>query len=1130
MAGSEKNLESRPPSVTIRSPSSGSDSDSDSKLVTPQATAAPPPLLVGLHDPNSSTASSMPLGPLSTVAPSSSSSAPSASITAQSSSSSSTSTSSVPITATSANLDPASSSSSSSAPKSKAEEKSKILGKDLFVQQTEGGGDCAFHSILGEWDGSRFICQEVKEQRKELGQKIKLRRKEPALRPLIVVNIQEFFRANRIFSDRKDAASNIVLNKYREFRRDQTDALPSVWDGFQKDLYKYPEIKTYIESNQRSAPGATFKDKFYNVLAQKDNVLRGLIFSIPELEEAFRAYNAITDADFDWDANITEAVVEEYADFIARPGRWLLPSELQVMAYIYGKTVSYYTHTNAKVADYNSGAKTTVYVLFIGNNHFERMIEREHLLPGMEPDVTKRESPKTIKTTVVASHVANFVAEEVGNIDITWSQIITEATKAENYAANIKLFGLTPLSSSSSAHDVQLTLTQSNINYIQLANKICERVRSRKNIAENIYNQVVNDVKAKAKSNIDKLEDHCQDLIELADQVECIASSSDLFIQAHTYIMSIYTARLATGTAKQLTSSTKQDIEKIENAKKDYMQAFSYIREVLKGNNASNMSKSCRLLKQNVANLWLVAKQVKNTFSATADDEKDEAEPPSLNKDVVTVAWRHAVEARSKAEQAKAISGQMQKALQEAVLKKDILVASRLVSRAISVKEAAENANKAATEAEAAAASIPAGTLPFIDEQVALIMGRACTAASRAYEAANNAFETAKAIFNEEEVDIANAAAQAGFVDEIQASVIKARVAAQESRSVANGLRDAATQAMLGGDELKVVQIAARATVAAKAADDAEKQAKKASSTYANLREIKISKPEDIKKAETEIADAAREAECVLVAVRATNNSKIANGSARRLEVVACQLNTDELQLYMPIKRRVPGAGGCECGASCDIYCIPGRVVWVLERTEVDLYDIEPSLKTLIDAELEVRGELLNTNSFISRTSLNAAFAIAILTGLRELANWLIVDRDEDSGLSDRLFGFFILVVSVYAAHNERSYKNKLAELNEKLQLVEDSKNKLMILERWIVRLMNQTFRSHQIYDINKLLKHPDPEAAPEVLNQIDQQAQEAKAQTEGTVGGNNRFLSSARRAAKSSIAPSASENAAGPT
>jgi len=58
---------------------------------------------------------------------------------------------------------------------------------------------------------------------------------------------------------------------------------------------------------------------------------------------------------FDWNSQVNPATVNEYAHFLSRPGQWLSPSDLAIIAHTFNVTIIYYPHRKAKKMILNPG-------------------------------------------------------------------------------------------------------------------------------------------------------------------------------------------------------------------------------------------------------------------------------------------------------------------------------------------------------------------------------------------------------------------------------------------------------------------------------------------------------------------------------------------------------------------------------------------------------------------------------------------------------------------------------------------------------------------------------------------------------------------------------------------------------
>jgi hypothetical protein len=66
-------------------------------------------------------------------------------------------------------------------------------------------------------------------------------------------------------------------------------------------------------------------------------------------------------------------VLAEYAEFFSQVGQYLLPSELHLIAHVFGIHIVYYPNHTANPEDINSEGSHEVCVLFNGINHYERV-------------------------------------------------------------------------------------------------------------------------------------------------------------------------------------------------------------------------------------------------------------------------------------------------------------------------------------------------------------------------------------------------------------------------------------------------------------------------------------------------------------------------------------------------------------------------------------------------------------------------------------------------------------------------------------------------------------------------------------------------------------------------------------
>ena len=243
----------------------------------------------------------------------------------------------------------------------------------LIPVTTKGGGDCAFHAILGTRDPliHQFVCSDIKGKREQVRVAI-VDKKNPEFQRLVTAGIQELVMSGC----KTKRLTQELQKKYQEFLSDQKDSSNALWLSFQSVLKSEENdvIMKYIHSNHSLAPTSGLRDQFYDALNKNEGELYGLILSLPHLHDAFQEYNRLMNTEFDWNFAISAGVKQEYADFVGTAHAWLLPSELAVIAHVFRRTVDYYpspgVHHPLRL---NPGQSTVVCVQFNGTDHFERL-------------------------------------------------------------------------------------------------------------------------------------------------------------------------------------------------------------------------------------------------------------------------------------------------------------------------------------------------------------------------------------------------------------------------------------------------------------------------------------------------------------------------------------------------------------------------------------------------------------------------------------------------------------------------------------------------------------------------------------------------------------------------------------
>lgn len=234
---------------------------------------------------------------------------------------------------------------------------------------TAGGGNCAFHAILGHWNPqeNKVICPDPEDKRKNIASAI--RNKDPRLMKGIKDGIYEIVMSEEWIGP----ATKLLGENYQRCVAQEKLAQPGIWKSFKKKLKKYSEITKYVDENTLAQKDKPVRERFLHALNVNDGRLYELINDTPELSNAFKEYNNGYTTKFNWDANLTQEVFNEYANHFNKRVGWLLPSELWMIAEYYGLTIEYFTAETATPDLFNPG-HPVVSVLFNGRDHYEQLL------------------------------------------------------------------------------------------------------------------------------------------------------------------------------------------------------------------------------------------------------------------------------------------------------------------------------------------------------------------------------------------------------------------------------------------------------------------------------------------------------------------------------------------------------------------------------------------------------------------------------------------------------------------------------------------------------------------------------------------------------------------------------------
>ena len=264
-----------------------------------------------------------------------------------------------------------------------------LPGANLVLRNpapTQGGGNCPFNAVFGKEMNGEYVCSEVDIRRRMFAENVKIATKESKLYELRCEAIKALIMAKE---SSELNALNTEIKKYKSFEESDAKRLEILWNHFQlnhlkqhQDIINWIKTKHTLNSNDPS-----LQMMFSNCLGKDDNLLRGLIFSVPELQRAFETYNKQTQEGYSWDTIVNNPqVIEEYCQWIATPNTWLLPLEVQMMAYAFDVTIPFYNKNTLVIQDtYNPDKPNIEPIHFDGINHYRKMVAND---PQSQPPLS----------------------------------------------------------------------------------------------------------------------------------------------------------------------------------------------------------------------------------------------------------------------------------------------------------------------------------------------------------------------------------------------------------------------------------------------------------------------------------------------------------------------------------------------------------------------------------------------------------------------------------------------------------------------------------------------------------------------------------------------------------------------
>ena len=256
---------------------------------------------------------------------------------------------------------------------------------------TTPDGDCAFHAFWGTWDGVAYHCYDVKQKREDVKTAILAALPTDPLyfqilegiKALIMENHSAIAIDSQLFQLKERYALHLRLWEARAcLAWGKLETLLRQHESFCESMENV--LRSHLEAQRRPVGQVDLKMAYAHLLSLPDSPLLEQMNNVPELQAGFLEYETATASqDFDWAQEISQlsGIVEEYAEFIKKPGRWLLPGEIGTLAVLFKKTVEFYPLDTAPPHFLNPGQAEIVMICFNGVNHYHRAAPFHHPLP-----------------------------------------------------------------------------------------------------------------------------------------------------------------------------------------------------------------------------------------------------------------------------------------------------------------------------------------------------------------------------------------------------------------------------------------------------------------------------------------------------------------------------------------------------------------------------------------------------------------------------------------------------------------------------------------------------------------------------------------------------------------------------
>jgi SpoVK/Ycf46/Vps4 family AAA+-type ATPase len=243
---------------------------------------------------------------------------------------------------------------------------------------TKSDGDCAFHAIFGQFNtvNQEFICPNVPAQRAMLAEGILASPVDSEIYQKLIDSIKQF----AMDDNERAATQNKILLEFRDHYKIQLQKERNTNDCtlmLREQIQKRPEIlKVLKENSELRDLMAQFHECYVSENTQLTELLKGdssmsalvkNFMDAKEEEHLFKLNNVVT-------RDIITAYVE---DRIKPTGKWLLQSEIYIIALIHNISVVYHiradSHHYKQIETINPGQSRVVAIGHNGLNHFERL-------------------------------------------------------------------------------------------------------------------------------------------------------------------------------------------------------------------------------------------------------------------------------------------------------------------------------------------------------------------------------------------------------------------------------------------------------------------------------------------------------------------------------------------------------------------------------------------------------------------------------------------------------------------------------------------------------------------------------------------------------------------------------------